>query len=213
MVLMTMIARAGDGMPLSASVQEDDELRRVNTEYQNQAKMLCKKLGATANQRSTIETGNYYFHYLIEHGVIFLTLCERSFSRKQAFAFLEDICHEFLQYYGNGVQNVQRPYAFIEFDTYTQKAKKNYQDSRVRRNLAQLGNELHDVQRIMVENLDDVLQRGATLTELDSKATNLNMLSQKYKKDATTLNMRSTYMKIAAGVTLLTILFVYFYVF
>lgn len=208
-----MIARASDGMPLSASVQEDEELRRVNTEYQNQAKMLCKKLGQTGNQRSTIETGNYYFHYLIEHGVIFLTLCERSFSRKQAFAFLEDICHEFLQYYGSGVQSVARPYAFIEFDTYTQKAKKNYQDSRVRRNLAQLGNELQDVQRIMVENLDDVLQRGATLSELDSKATNLNMLSQKYKNDATTLNMRSMYMKIAAGATLATILFLYFYVF
>ena len=210
---MTMIARASDGMPLSASVQEDDELRKVNTEYQNQAKMLCKKLGSSANQRSTIESGKYYFHYLIEGGVIFLTLCERNFSRKQAFAFLEDISHEFLQYYGSKVATVARPYAFIEFDTYTQKAKKNYMDARVRRNLVQLNSELHDVQRIMVENLDDVLQRGATLTELDSKASHLNILSQKYKKDATTLNKRSLYMKIAAGATFVTIFLLYFYVF
>ena len=37
-------------------------------------------------------------------------------------------------------------------------------DSRGRRNLSALNNELHDVQRIMVQNIDDVLQRGAVLS-------------------------------------------------
>ena len=49
-------------------------------------------------------------------------------------------------------------------DTYIQKAKKAYQDSRSRRNLNTLNTELHDVQRIMVQNIDDVLQRGAVLS-------------------------------------------------
>ena len=49
-------------------------------------------------------------------------------------------------------------------DTYIQKAKKTYQDSRSRRNLNTLNTELHDVQRIMVQNIDDVLQRGAVLS-------------------------------------------------
>ena len=57
-------------------------------------------------------------------------------------------------------------------DTYIQKAKKTYQDSRSRRNLGTLNTELHDVQRIMVQNIDDVLQRGAVLSGMfifDSK--------------------------------------------
>ena len=51
-------------------------------------------------------------------------------------------------------------------DTYIQKAKKTYQDSRSRgaRNIGTLNTELHDVQRIMVQNIDDVLQRGAVLS-------------------------------------------------
>lgn len=53
---------------------------------------------------------------------------------------------------------------FIFSDTYIQKAKKTYQDSRSRRNLNTLNTELHDVQRIMVQNIDDVLQRGAVLS-------------------------------------------------
>lgn len=49
-------------------------------------------------------------------------------------------------------------------DTYIQKARKNYQDSRTRRNLNRLNDELHDVQRIMVQNIDDVLQRGEQIS-------------------------------------------------
>ena len=49
-------------------------------------------------------------------------------------------------------------------DTYIQKAKKNYQDSRARRSMNRLNDELQDVQRIMVQNIDDVLQRGEQLS-------------------------------------------------
>lgn len=45
-----------------------------------------------------------------------------------------------------------------------QKTKKAYTDSRTRRNLSLVSSELQDVQRIMVSNIDDVLQRGVALT-------------------------------------------------
>lgn len=53
---------------------------------------------------------------------------------------------------------------FIIIDTYIQKAKKNYQDSRTRRTLNRINDELVDVQRVMVQNIDDVLQRGEQLS-------------------------------------------------
>lgn len=36
-------------------------------------------------------------------------------------------------------------------------------DSRARKNLSSINTELQDVQRIMVQNIDDVLQRGEAL--------------------------------------------------
>lgn len=45
-----------------------------------------------------------------------------------------------------------------------QKAKKSYSDNRARRNITHLNTELQDVQRIMVQNIDEVLQRGAALS-------------------------------------------------
>lgn len=49
-------------------------------------------------------------------------------------------------------------------DTYIQKAKKVFSDGRSRRNLNTLNSQLQDVQRIMVQNIDDVLQRGTVLS-------------------------------------------------
>ncbi|KAL1423512.1 vesicle-trafficking protein SEC22 isoform X1 [Dermacentor variabilis] len=214
MVLMTMIARVADGLPLSASVQDDQQQLGVgNTEYQNQAKMLFKKLNNQSFSRSTIETGPYNFHYMIENGVCYLVLTEKSFSKRLAFSFLEDLQNEFNSQYGSKVNSVNRPYSFIEFDTYIQKAKKAFMDSRARRNLSSLNSELQDVQRIMVQNIDDVLQRGSVISELDSKASNLSLLSQKYKKDARYLNLRSTYAKIAAVSVVIFVAFLYFYIF
>ena len=80
-----------------------------------------------------------------------------------------------------------------------QKAKKTYSDTRGRRNLSNLNTELQDVQRIMVQNIDDVLQRGAVLSELENKSQNLTEMSRKYKKDAESLN--ATSLAVIAGLS------------
>lgn len=213
MVLMTMIGRIPDGLPLAATIQEDEQHGRNLIDYQNQAKLLFRKLNSQSPTQCSIESGPFLFHYFIDHDVCYLVLCEKTYSKRLAFSFLEDIAGEFNSQYGKRVNVVTRPYSFIEFDTYIQRAKKNYTDSRVRRNLNNLNTELQDVQRIMVQNIDDVLQRGTVLSELDNKAQNLSILSQKYKKDAAYLNMKSFYMKVTAGCIIVAVFVLYFWVF
>jgi vesicle transport protein SEC22 len=214
MVLMTMIARVFDGLPLAASVQEDEQTGKSILEYQNQAKRLFKTLNEASPSRCSIESGPYVFHYLIEQQTCFLTLCDRQFSKKTAFSFLEDLAGEFQSQFGHKINTATRPYSFIEFDTYIQKAKKTYGDSRGRRHLTNLNNELQDVQRIMVQNIDDVLQRGAILSELENKSANLTEMSRKYKKDAETLNATSlAVIAGACGGFSLLVLILYFWIF
>ncbi|XP_012284456.1 vesicle-trafficking protein SEC22b-B [Orussus abietinus] len=213
MVLLTMIARIADGLPMAATMQEDEQSGRSILEYQNQAKMLFRKLGPQSPTRCTIETGPYLFHYLIENDVCYLVLCERNYSKRLAYSYLEDIAQEFHCQYGKRVNTVTRPYSFIEFDTYIKKAQKTFSDGRSRRNMNVLNNQLQDVQRIMVQNIDDVLQRGTILSELDTKTQNLSMLSQKYRKDAAHLNSKSMYIKAVAGLVAFLVFLLYFFVF
>jgi len=212
MVLLTMIARVADGLPLAASVTENEQSGRNILDYQNQAKMLFRKLNNMSPERCSIETEPYMFHYLIEAGVCYLVLCEKGFSKRQAYSYLEDLQNEFNSQYGKKVPVVSRPYSLIEFDTYIQKAKKRVMDSRSRVHLSSLNTELQDVQRIMVQNIDDVLQRGVAISVLDNKASNLSVLSQKYKKDAHYLNLRSTYAKVAAGCIVVGVFLLYFFI-
>merc|ERR1711953_100446 len=214
MILMTMIARVADGLPLAASIQEDEQLGKNIVDYQNQAKRLFKTLTATSPIKCSIESNDYLFHYIIEQDACFLTLCDRNFNKKLAYSFLEDLSQEFYSQYGHKINTATRPYSFIEFDTYIQKAKKTYSDSRGRRNLNNLNTELQDVQRIMVQNIDDVLQRGAVLSEMENKSHNLTEMSRKYRKDAESLNATSlAVIAGACGGGVLLVLFLYFWVF
>lgn len=134
------------------------------------------------------------------------------FSKRIAFNYLEDLAQEFYNNYGRKINSVTRPYQFIEFDIYIQKAKKSLTDRR--RNINTINTQLQDVQRIMVQNIDDVLQRGAVLSELDTKTQNLSMLSQKYKKSATQLNRKSMLLKGAVGASIIALVLIfYFWVF
>ncbi|XP_061746630.1 vesicle-trafficking protein SEC22b-A [Nerophis ophidion] len=209
MILLTMIARVADGLPLAASMQENDQSGRDFQQYQSQAKQLCRKLNAQSPERCTVEARDMSFHYLIAEGVCYLSLCEPSFPKKIVFAYLEDLHSEFFDQYGRRVPTVTRPYSFIEFDTYMQKTKKTYIDSRARRNLGSINTELQDVQKIMVANIEEVLQRGEALSVLDTKASNLSTLSKKYRSDAKYLNTRSTYAKLAAGAVFFITLIIY----
>ncbi|XP_043941669.1 vesicle-trafficking protein SEC22b-like [Protopterus annectens] len=213
MVLLTMIARLADGLPLAASMQEDEQVKCVyvgynQQRYENQGRPFREPNSLTTT-RTGLESGRTLFHYLIEKGVCYLTLCEATFPKKLAFAYLEDLQSEFDEQHGKKVPTVSRPYSFIEFDTYIQKTKKSYIDSRARRNLSSINTELQDVQRIMVANIEEVLQRGEALSALDSKASNLSSLSKKYRQDAKYLNMRSTYAKVAAVAVFIIMLIVY----
>jgi vesicle transport protein SEC22 len=90
----------------------------------------------------------FCYSYLIENEVCYLVMCDKMFSKRLAFNFLEDISQEFNNNYGRKVNSVTRPYAFIEFDIYIQKSKKSLTDRR--RNITTINTQLQDVQRIMV---------------------------------------------------------------
>ncbi|XP_061475730.1 vesicle-trafficking protein SEC22b-like isoform X2 [Rhineura floridana] len=163
MVLLTMISRVQDALLLAASMQETEQSNRNFQEYHNQAKQLFRKLGDHSPNRCSLQAGPMTFHYLISQGICYLTLCEAAYSKKLAFAFLEELQAEFWELYGKKVSSVSRPYAFIEFDIYIQKLKKSYLDTWSKRHLSHINLELQDVQKIMVTNIEELwIPRPAT---------------------------------------------------
>ncbi|ORX90336.1 snare-like protein [Basidiobolus meristosporus CBS 931.73] len=209
MVLSTIIARVGDGLPLAASM-DDEQSETELAEYKNQAKMIFKKLTPNSESRCSIESGKYVMHYLIANDVCYLCVCEKKYPRKLAFSFLDELAQEFFVSYGNELTKPNlRPYAFIKFDTFIQKTKRLYQDSRTQHNLTKLNEDLQDVTKIMTKNMEDLLWRGDSLDRMSSMSEQLRGESLKYKKDARNLNLQALYRKYGLpAIVVLAFLFV-----
>lgn len=106
----------------------------------------------------------------------YLTITDRSYPRKLAFSYLDELAKEFEMSYGHQVQQRNlRPYAFVGFgtcnsdqDTFMQRTKRLYADTRTAEsaassNLDRLNEDLQDVQKIMTKNMEDLLWRGDSL--------------------------------------------------
>lgn len=134
MVLSTQISRVSDGLPLAQSV-DDSSTETALSEYKQQAKLLLRRITPTSAATCTIDSGpSYSLHYLISPppnsagnlnstSVVFLTIAQRSYPRKLAFAYLEELAKEFVTNYGTQIsQRNLRPYAFVGFGGYQEVA-------------------------------------------------------------------------------------------
>ncbi|CAI9114465.1 OLC1v1015194C3 [Oldenlandia corymbosa var. corymbosa] len=189
MVKLTMIARVTDGLPLVEGLDDGRDFPEVDL-YKKQAKALFTNLsrGNTGDSRMSIETDPYVFHYIIERKVCYLTMCDRSYPKKLAFQYLEDLKNEFERVNGSQIETAARPYAFIKFDTFIQKTKKSYQDTRTQKNIAKLNDELYEVHQIMTRNIQEVLGVGDKLDQVSHLSGRLTEESRIYADKAKDLN-------------------------
>ncbi|GLJ11872.1 hypothetical protein SUGI_0179000 [Cryptomeria japonica] len=192
MVKLTMIARVTDGLPLAEGLDDGREQRDLEL-YKQQAKSLFKKLsqGQHEASRMSIESGPYVFHYIIEARVCYLTMCDRSYPKKLAFQYLEDLKNEFEKVNHSQIETVARPYAFIKFDTFIQKTRKLYLDTQTQRNLAKLNDDLYEVQQIMTRNVQEVLGVGEKLDQVSQMSSRLSSESRVYADKAKDLNRQA----------------------
>ncbi|XP_031588776.1 vesicle-trafficking protein SEC22a isoform X2 [Oreochromis aureus] len=128
MVLFASVVRVGDGLPLSASTdyEQDKELQ----ETKRLLKGLSKKLGQFPD-RCTLRTGPYNVNFTSSLGVGYLMVCTASYPNVLAFCFLDELQKEFIVTYDTKrINSAMRPYSFIEFDTFIQKTKQRYNNPR-----------------------------------------------------------------------------------
>ena len=139
--------------------------------------------------------------YMISGDLCFLCICDRSYPRKLAFTYLSDLSQEFTTIYQpqQYLSPTCRPYAFVEFDTFIQRTKKTYQDSRATQNMDKLNDELKDVTKVMTKNIEDLLYRGDSLERMGDISSRLREDSRKYKKAAVRINWELLLKQVSSG--------------
>ncbi|KAG7449391.1 protein transport protein Sec22 [Guyanagaster necrorhizus] len=214
MVRSTIIVRASDSLPLAASV-DDEQTEQALQEHKQQSKLICRRITPNSEPRCSIESGQYTLHYLIADNVIFLTIADKSYPRKLAFSYLDELSKEFATTYGPKVESVRKPYAFVGFDTFMSKTARLYRDTRTANaaasGLDKLNDDLQDVTRIMTKNMEELLWRGDSLDRMSHLSTSLRSESEKYRKAARNINWQAMLRQYApvGAIVLILIIFVY----
>lgn len=175
---------------------------------------LVKKIASSPSKpppRMSIESGPFTFHYIIEGDVVYLTLVDKAYPKKLAFQYLDELSKEFISLYGTQIDGVARPYAFIKFDTFIQKTKKLYLDTRTQRNIERLNADIAEVHSIMTRNIQDVLGQGERLDRMTEMSSMLSQDAKQLAVKAKGLYHQALVQKylpwvIVGGVLLLTII-------
>jgi len=128
--------------------------------------------------------------YLIDQSIVYLTITDKSYPRKLAFTYLTDVATEFNSTHPSSelLSPSLRPYAYMSFDTFIQRTKKTYQDTRATSNLDKLNDELKDVTKVMTKNIEDLLYRGDSLERMGNMSSMLRDESKKYRQTAVRIN-------------------------
>ncbi|KAF2837102.1 transport protein-like protein sec22 [Patellaria atrata CBS 101060] len=188
MIRSTQIARL-DGLILAASVDDEGTESELST-IKTHVKQLMRRVNRNSEPQMTIESGKHTIHYLINDTLVFLCICDRSYPRKLAFTYLQDLSTEFTTTYSSSqyLSPTCRPFAFVEFDTFIQRTKKTYQDTRATQNLDKLNDELKDVTKVMTKNIEDLLYRGEGLERMGEMSGRLREDSKRYRRAAVRIN-------------------------
>ena len=109
--LVTFLARVTDGMLLVETMDNSESLR----DHKRKAKDIVRQLTSRSPAKCTISAGPWLYHYVIEEGVVYMTLADKGYPKKLAYQYLEELQREFKRAHGADVATFSRPYAAVSF--------------------------------------------------------------------------------------------------
>uniref|UniRef100_A0A6B2LHN0 V-SNARE coiled-coil homology domain-containing protein n=1 Tax=Arcella intermedia TaxID=1963864 RepID=A0A6B2LHN0_9EUKA len=173
MPLFTIIIRATDRLFLVESMDTDEDAKMLEN-FRKKGKQIFYKMTPASEPLGILVEGGYYFMYCLEGDLCYMTFCEKSYPRKLALKFLEEIKKEFELQYGSDLKTKRlTPYAFQKFDKFIQQTKKLYKDSNSMRNLNVVSSDLKDIDKILQKNVSDILERGVRLEKIQDMSEEL----------------------------------------
>jgi len=200
----------------------DDEMHV----FKSQGKQILNPMSsrnAPLPSKVSIDAGRCIFHYMREAGIAYLTLTDKAYPKRLAFLYLEEVHQTFeeqlFKEYGEGwrheVETVPRPYAFMRYDRFVNRKRRDYADPSSKRNMKKVEEELADIYNITRKNIQEVLNRGEKLDQVSEISSRIASRSKTFKWGSKKLRMQAQFQKYAPfaalGLVLLTVVYYKFF--
>ncbi|KAK4838922.1 hypothetical protein QYF36_017594 [Acer negundo] len=162
MVKLTIVGRVRDGLALAEGPRYlNQENENFSSFYKQQAEFILKEIstGALSPPKMIIRADHHSFHYLMENGICFITLCDSSYPKKLAFHFLQDLQEEFHKFDNSLIDKITRPYSFVKFESIIGNIRKLYIDTRTQANLSKLNAKRRQDLDIVIDDMSRIVER------------------------------------------------------
>ncbi|KAH3761765.1 vesicle-associated membrane protein [Pelomyxa schiedti] len=159
--------------------------------------------------KMTYTYDNYNFHYEVDDSLTYLCMCEKDFSVRKAFGFLDDIKNRFKATYGDRGKVVPAGSMNSEFSRVLAKQMDYFSNDPGADKISKVRADVAEVQKVMTENIERVLDRGERIELLVDKTEHLQTTALGFKKSSTQLKNKMWWLNaklIAIGVAILLVL-------
>eukprot|EP01134_Creolimax_fragrantissima_P000884 CFRG0884T1 len=174
--------------------------------------LVLEKIPVTDTKMS-YQYDRFMFHYISLGGIQYLCMSEKDFPRDIAFSFLVEIKTQFLGDHGDDIDGAEAYQFNRKFAPKIQQQMEYFSSDPNADRLRRVRNEVDDVRKVMVQNIEKVIQRGEQIDILVDQTDTLNQHAFQFKKKSTALKRKmwwkNTKMLILLGLVLL-IMFYFF---
>eukprot|EP01103_Thecamoeba_quadrilineata_P009288 TRINITY_DN19022_c0_g1_i1.p1 TRINITY_DN19022_c0_g1~~TRINITY_DN19022_c0_g1_i1.p1 ORF type:complete len:219 (+),score=45.55 TRINITY_DN19022_c0_g1_i1:36-692(+) len=155
----------------------------------------------------------HIFHYITEDGIIYLCMTDEDFGSTIPFAFLEDVKNRFKVMFGQVAHSSPANSLTQDFGRTLQNQMNYYSTNKNATKVTKVKDELNQLKSVMVQNLDDVIDRGEKIELLVDRTENLRSTSMVYHKQATQLKNEMYWKNVKLTIVLVFIVLIALYFF
>eukprot|EP01087_Luapelamoeba_hula_P024850 TRINITY_DN960_c0_g1_i1.p1 TRINITY_DN960_c0_g1~~TRINITY_DN960_c0_g1_i1.p1 ORF type:complete len:219 (-),score=37.03 TRINITY_DN960_c0_g1_i1:276-932(-) len=172
------------------------------------SRLILDKIATTTSGRMSYAYDRHYFHYLASDGLLFLCMSDEQFPRRIAFAFLDDIKTRFLAVYKSTYKNA---IAFAMNEEFSRVLKRQMEyfsyDPSVDK-ISMVTKKVDETKKVMVENIERVLDRGEKIELLVSRTEQLQDQSYKFASESKKLRFAACLTNVKLWIVLIIVVIV-----
>ncbi|CAA7397696.1 unnamed protein product [Spirodela intermedia] len=173
------------------------------------ASQCLQKLPAK-NNKFTYNCGNQTFNYLVEDGYTYCVVASESVGTQLPMAFLDRVKEDFIKRYGGG-KATTAPANSLDRD-FGPKLKNQMQycvdHPEELSKLARVKDQVLEVKGVMMDNIQNVLNRGQKLDVLVDKAEDLRSHAQDFKNNGIEIKKKMWMQNMKIKLVILAIIIV-----
>ena len=151
------------------------------------SRLILEKISDTSAGKMSYAYDSYCFHYASSGGLIFLCMSDAEFSRRVAFAFLQDVKQRFLASYEAAYPTAMAFQMNQEFSRVLARQMEYFSFDPRSDKIANVKDKIEDTKQVMVENIERIFDRGERMELLVSKTNELADSSFAFKQTSRNL--------------------------